>query len=68
LRLMAELAARATKAGKLDGLAGKLIARKSAKLAPLKGKPLLYQYVVDHAIPMNVSGFIKYYQEKQSIS
>lgn len=68
LRLMAELAARAAKAGKLDGLAEKLIAQKSAKLAPLKGKPLLYQYVVDHAIPTNVSGFIKYYQEKQSIS
>ena len=69
LRLMEELAGRLAKTNELDKLAEKLLAKKSAKLARIKrSSPALYKYVVEHGIPMNVSGFVKYYKEKHGLN
>ena len=68
LELMDRLAGKLAKTNDLDKLAEKLIARKLAKLAALKKMPSLYNYVVKHGLPMNVSGFVKYYKEKHGLN
>ena len=68
LDLMDELAGKLSKTNKLDKLAERFIARKLVELATLKKMPSLYQYVVEHGIPMNVSGFVKYYKEKHNLN
>jgi len=68
LHLMEEMASSLAKTNGLDKLAAGLLAKKSARLAGIKkSSPKLYQYVVEHGIPMNVSGFVKYYKEKHSL-
>jgi glyoxylase-like metal-dependent hydrolase (beta-lactamase superfamily II) len=68
MKLMDELAGKLSKTNELNKLGEKLLARKSARLAALKKMPSLYQYVIENVIPMNVSGFVKYYKEKHNLN
>jgi len=68
LRTAGKTVTRAVKANKLDRLAEKLIAQKTAQLAPIKPITALSKFVAEQVIPMNVAGYLKYYQEKYGVA
>jgi len=58
----------AIKGNKFDGVAEKMMARDSAELEPVSQAESLYEYLINIIVPMNVNGYIKYYQEKYGLN
>ena len=51
-----------------NGVAERLMAHAYAVLAPIRNKsPLLYEYLINHNMPMSIDGHLKYYQKKHGI-
>jgi len=59
----------AVEAKDTTNLEKRLIAERAKKLDSFKKrKTAAYKFAVDHIIPMNVAGYLKYYQEKHGVS
>ena len=58
---------RAASRNNFNGLMEEMVAQARAELAPIEMEPR-YQYLTEVMIPMDVDGFIKWYQEKHGVA
>ena len=67
LQFYRDAIARAASQNNFNGLIEEMVAQARAELAPIKMEPR-YQYLTEVMIPMDVDGFIKWYQEKHGVA
>lgn len=67
LQFYRDAIARAASGNNFNGLIGEMVAQARAELAPIRMEPR-YQYLTEVMIPMDVDGFIKWYQEKHGVA
>ena len=51
-----------------DGAAEKFRDRLYAELEPARNEELLYRYLVEGMVPLNIAGYLQYYQEKHEVN
>ena len=56
-----------TKEG-LDGAAKKFGDRLCAELEPIRNEVLLYRYLVEGLVPLNITGYLQYYQKRHDVN
>jgi len=63
-----DLVGKAVAGDGLDDAAEKFRDRLYAELEPARNEVLLYQYLVEGMVPLNIAGYLQYYREKHDVN